>query len=435
MQDQAAMRAAVPAFRKLLRYGYAAATAFLAGSRGIYFDNQGTGAFSLVLQGRDESAPGDVTDRPAQPAVPHHPTDVEAFHRDKAVAFYQRKSFLMTMISSFVSDLGVQPVDTGSSLLSVGAALFLSREGSLCPAQGCDLAFKIAGVRNMLAIARGQERLNPHVQTDCRQGAVLACDVRQKTADLGEPFPGVMGDQQGPNLRIFRQWPVELDPDRSDMLNTELYSKEPDPVSVDREFDAVEPVGCLEPGISGLFAGFDTHEERLERLVEPAHGALSGAEVEPSEPGIGGPLFLEPGRLFPVPDAPLFRLVGSLPLGEANVIEAPVGFQHDAKFPLLVPVRPESVFEGTQHLSALLALDVIPDGLFTDATDCSGIVASGPEGGKPGLKVREFRSQYSRTCALQAVHDFSHGPAGIRFDKEVDVIRHDLVNVDRGINF
>lgn len=86
MQGKPAIRAVMPAFRELLRYGLITTAAVLACPGRMHFDNLGTGAFSLVLESCDEASPGNVTDRTAQPVVPHHPPDVEAFHRDKAVA-------------------------------------------------------------------------------------------------------------------------------------------------------------------------------------------------------------------------------------------------------------------------------------------------------------------------------------------------------------
>ena len=65
---------------------------------------------------------------------------------------------------------------------------------------------------------------------------------------------------------------------------------------------------------------------------------------------VGLVLALKPGRLFPVPDAALVGLIGNLPLLQADVVQAPVGLQHEAKFPTLVTVDPQTVFEGSEHV-------------------------------------------------------------------------------------
>ena len=82
------MRTVMPTLRKLFLNNLTATAALLAGILRGNLDHCSTGAFSLVRKRSDEGAPGHITDRAAQPAVPQHAFYVEAFHRDVAVATY-----------------------------------------------------------------------------------------------------------------------------------------------------------------------------------------------------------------------------------------------------------------------------------------------------------------------------------------------------------
>jgi len=329
----------------------------------------------------------------------------------------------------------MQPDYLLTDLLPVGAAFGLPGERPLRPAKHRQLIFEVFGIRDMLPVAGCQKRFNADVKTNYGEITLLGGLVRHLAADLDIPFVRFRGDRHGTNYGFFRQGAVLIDPDHADMLDTQAVPEEPDTIPMRGELDAGEPVTPFEAWVSGLFTGYYSTEKRVKCLVKPSHGGLSGAEVDPGEEGVCDSLFLEPGGLFSVPDASLFRLVSGLPLFEAGIVETPVGLQHDAQLSLLVPICPEPVFEGAQHLSALLTLDVMPNGFFTNAAHCAGIITPGPEGGEARLKEREFGSQYSGTCSLDPVNDLRHRPAWVGLDKEVDVVRHDLVNVNHGINF
>ena len=91
VEDQFAMWAAMCAYGKILFDLSATIAAHLTGSSRIYFHHLCTGTFSLVFQGRQESAPGGIGNRSAHPVAPEHLGDVQALHCDQAVATAQIK--------------------------------------------------------------------------------------------------------------------------------------------------------------------------------------------------------------------------------------------------------------------------------------------------------------------------------------------------------
>ena len=201
----------------------------------------------------------------------------------------------------------------------------------------------------MITIAGAQERFNSDIEADRGKSAVFHGNIRKQAADLDVPLLGFVGECHGADLGVIRQGPVLVDPNHSDVLNPQPVAMKPYPITVGREYDAGEAVASLEARIARFLPGLDPAEECLKCLVKPAHGRLGRAEVKAGEVVVGEPLFLKPGRLLSVLDAALFRLVGALPLFKAGVVQATVSLQHDAKLPCLIPVRPESVFEGSQH--------------------------------------------------------------------------------------
>jgi len=94
MKRQATGWTVVPADGEFLADLRPAPATGLACPSGIDLHHCDTGSFGLVLQGRQERRPSDVGNRTSQPAVPHHPRDVEVLHRDETSATDQGKGGL-----------------------------------------------------------------------------------------------------------------------------------------------------------------------------------------------------------------------------------------------------------------------------------------------------------------------------------------------------
>ena len=111
--------AGMPALAQRLSDGRAALGTGLRSSARVYCDDSGTGAFSLVPEDLDELVPASIEDRSRQPVVPGHPLNIQAFHRDQAIAVNQVSSGLVMQVAPGVGDLRMNSGDLAPLLPSV----------------------------------------------------------------------------------------------------------------------------------------------------------------------------------------------------------------------------------------------------------------------------------------------------------------------------
>lgn len=335
-------------FGQLFQDDRTAATALLACSTSRDLHDRNTGTLSLVFQRRQEAAPGGVRNRTAQPVVPEHPSDVQAFHRDETVATAQFQSSLVSVISPQVRNPGVQLPKLLHGLLAVLAALLLSAHGSAGSSEGWKLGLQVSGVGLVLAIGCGQKAFDADVYTN---GGIVAgrdIDIPKVAGKDGEPL--VTFELEADGLDRAIDCPVQLDLDRSDVLDAQLaVGKQLDAVAVGRKLDGLKSALGLEARVSGLLSGLDAAEEGRERLVEPPHRGLGRGEVQLLEPLVDEPLVCEPCRLLVVGDGNAVVIVGGLTLAEAGIVEAPMRLQHNFEFAGLVVVRVQSELECLSH--------------------------------------------------------------------------------------
>jgi hypothetical protein len=79
----------MPANRKVFAHLLAALVALLTCAFGIDFHEAHAGTFSLATQRQQKSGPAGVCYRPAQPAVPEHPPDIQTLGSDETKANFK----------------------------------------------------------------------------------------------------------------------------------------------------------------------------------------------------------------------------------------------------------------------------------------------------------------------------------------------------------
>ena len=352
MQGQTAIRADVLTDREALADRLSATRTLLRSAPRIHFHHCDTGAFGLVSQDHEEAAPGGIHDCPAEPVVPDHPSDVQAFHRDQAVATDQVQSGLVMMIAPLVGDVGMKNADNLDGLAMIRSALLLSTDGTLCTTQGREFLFEKARILDNLTVRGGQEVFKTHVDANGGQDARFYLYVTDVAGQNNEPL-AAFALKRGRLDNAFNG-AVDLTANHSYVLNAKPVVVESDSVSVGRELDAVESVPRLETRVAWNLSRLRAAEESDERFVESAHRCLSRREVEPREVGVVAAKVFELGRLVDVSNAaPVYLVLGSS-LFKAEVVKSPVRFEGNAEFTLLVGIREEAELEGTAHLLFLL---------------------------------------------------------------------------------
>jgi hypothetical protein len=433
VQRQIAVWALVPANREVFTNLAAATAALLACATGIDFHNYNTSFFSFVFQYVHEAAPSGIRDCPGQPVVPEHPLDVQAFDSDQTIGKDQTTGDLKVMLAANVLDASMNPLQTMDGLPSVLPAFLFATDGTTVAAKNGKLVLEITRVRLGLAVTGCQEVRQTHVDADGRLATVRDRNVWQLAREDDIPLARFTLERDGLD-RVFHR-SMQLDADRTDVLNAKTVSDEPDAITVSWESETVEAVPALEARVAWLLADLDATEEVLKRPLQPSHRGLSGRKIQASEVGIDEPFRLEPRGLFGVLHRSLFGFVSRLPLFETLVVEPPMRFEHDTKVALLVGVGPQSVLESSPHLLALLVFDVLPDGCLADVSDCPRVVRPRPQARQASSECLELFPQLLGRVALQAVDDLGNGTGWIGFHEQVNVVRHNLQGVNIDVQF
>jgi len=424
---QPTLRALMPPLAQCLRYGRSA-SAPLGCAVGVHPDQPSTGAFSLVVDLGKELSPTGVVDRLGQhPAG--QPLDVQVLYRNQVVG---------------VDDLTGGPVVEGRTLIphvSVDTLKFTDRLTSTVtpPLPAGDFALCSAKAGLGLAVVSGVGYFSPVAQNGkVSQAEIDANGLAGGGQGLGGgfnaeayvPFPALPFQCQ--RLDLALQGPVELHLNLSHALNIEPpVVPQLTAVAIGRKGVAVVvPVG-LEPREPRLLAGLHPTEERLECLIHSPEHVLAGGVV--SKPKVARCSYL-----FQLVCLAVVVASGSLHLPsisaflQSAVVQA-TGFRKLVfQGKRLCGVRVETVLEGSPHLSSLLVLDVPLDSGRRDVANGTDVVRTAPESGKPRAQHWKLLPQYPGGQSLELTGDMRWRPGGVRFDKNMHVVRHNLQSVNCG---
>src|SRR5215471_18847738 len=201
-------------------------------------------------------------------------------------------------------------------------------------------------------------------------------------------------------------------------------------IAVGRKSDAVVPPQGTEAWEAGMFASLDPCEECLEGLIQPTEYVLTAGEVRQSKQPCGTHR-LQLLCLLVVVDAFTADLPGTASFLQRGVVQV-AGF---AKLTLqkrnLCSCGVETIFVGPAHLFPFLSLPVFAHHRFAHRTDRTGVIAAAPESRQARAQRSELCAQDVRGKSLQSIDNFCPAPRGIRFHKQVYVIRPDLQGVKR----
>jgi len=310
----------------------------------LYFT---TGSFNLVREYYDEARPGHVANRLGKPVVPDHPSDVQAFHSDLAVAGNQIIRNFVPVLVAQISDTCVQPGDSSALLGPIVTAKFLAGKRSLRSSQHREFSFKKPGVLNFEAIGRGKKMRQSDIKSGRRKDVANFGWLRDFTRYDYKPFTCFTLQTQ--RLDFAFDLAVQTDPDNACMLDAQPISFEPDTVAVTGKKDRVKSVSGFETRISWFLTEFYTPEEISEGLIQTTQGSLGTTEIDFCEPLIANTLFFEPTGLVLVRARDLPFVIEPSSLPQRSVVEPPVRLEHYTQLALLISIGPETEFVGSEH--------------------------------------------------------------------------------------
>ena len=150
-----------------------------------------SGTFSLGFKKSEECAPTGVHDGFRQVMVLDHVGDSQIFHHNTLIAFGIGLSRLEMMISTLAIDLQMGLGNSASGFTASPRPFLSPAQLALLASEGLLRGAIKAGVLDRLAFTIGQERLQPHIQTDIRMGTSrgkVFCLWLSLTDDEGVPM-------------------------------------------------------------------------------------------------------------------------------------------------------------------------------------------------------------------------------------------------------
>lgn len=139
--------------------------AFLTCPSRINGDGSLAGTFRLANEKEQEQAPGGIQDRLRQPSAPQA-GDVQILETDEIETVDKTACFLVGEVFALCLDAFVETNDLPHGFAAVAATLDLARHSALGAFQFLLGDAQEAQVGNLLAVAQGSERFQPHVNTD-----------------------------------------------------------------------------------------------------------------------------------------------------------------------------------------------------------------------------------------------------------------------------
>jgi hypothetical protein len=336
-----------PLAESLLRHGPTFRTRLRCSTR-IHFDHPNARTLSVVLQDRQKAGPSSIRHRTSEPAVPKHPSDVQAFHRDRAIAARQSIRNLMVLVAPGVPHFGVKPCHDLALLPPRGGPFLLPTQRTLLNPELGKKRLKGLERRFSVAIASRQKLLNSKVNSNSGQNTLRYRHVEKFTTDNHIPLSSFPFNGGCLGLPFYR--PMQVDSHHPDMLEPEFVPDDTGTICNTRIREAVEMVTPFESRITGRFTRFHAPEKRAKRLVETTHCGLGTGEVQLGKPRVDIPLSFEPRRLLRIADGLLGGFIGSLPLLKADIVQLAMRFQSDSKFSRLIGIWFQPVLERLEHL-------------------------------------------------------------------------------------
>ena len=242
-----------------------------------------------------------------------------------------------------VGDLRMNSGHLAPLLPSVLSVAFPARKPALRNAQFLQFPLQRLHRRDLLAVARRDERLDPNIQANCCPAMTRSGqNILRFTRQHNEPLIHLAADRDRLDLAFPRA--VQVDADKTDVLEADLIAGQLHAVAERGIGEAVKPVPRLETGITRRFARFGAAEERLKGSVQAAHRSLRGREVQAGEIRIRLPLLFEPAALIGVlhREPMLLVLIAAL-------LQAAMRFERDLDLARLVGVWFQAVFERAKH--------------------------------------------------------------------------------------
>ena len=280
-----------------------------------------------------------------------------------------------------VGDLRMNSGDLAPLLPSVLSVAFPARKAALRNAQFLQFPFQRLHRRDLLAVARRDERLDPNIQANCCPAMTRSGpNVIRFTRQHNEPLIHLAADRDRLDLAFPRAVPV--DADKTDVLEADLIAAQLHAVAERGIGAAVKPVPRLETGITQRFARFGAAEERLKGSVQAAHRSLRGREVQAGEIRIRLPLLFEPAALIGVLHRVPMRLVCIAALLQAGIVKPAMRFERDLDLARLVGVWLQAVFERAKHNLIIMVSAVLVQGSAGEKGRRKRIPLS-PEGDSP----------------------------------------------------
>lgn len=405
----------MPAFREVFWNDRSAPGAYLACVPGVNQYHPPTGFFRLVCEDAEKIPPTCIGDTLGKTVVLDHVLDMKTFCYDCAVFVDEFARQLVVKVAADVSHLQMFSVQERGSLPAPAAALLPTGYLLLGFNQARFGLPQKAGVVNELTIGGRQKRLQPHIDAN-DVGTWNKRHAFRVTREYGVPLARL--SFQGECFDLAGDRPVQLDFERA-------YLREDKPVFCQPETrlgicEAVIAVETLETGIPGLTKRGPVVES-LECLIYAMNDVLKNLGIDfvvfrtfLFHPGEFTALLFERYR-----DPALFPSITTLLKG--GIVQFPTTVQGTGQDILLDLCRIKPVFETLTHLSPLLSLNVLSDGLIRDVTCRGHEITVCPQGGQLQER-REFTPEIERTPPFESLYQFVYCHLRRARDEQMQVV-------------
>ena len=357
IRGKATSRTFVPTVGEFL-WDSLAARARLTCSAWVHFYHFAASTFGLTAKDQLKAVPPSIRNRPGKPAVPEHPSNVQAFSSDPAIATNQTQSNFVVMIPSQVRDSSVKFRNFPPRLLAVAAALLLATEAPLKPPQFRQFHFFVTRILNCVTFTGGEKRCQADINSNTRSRSFGSRRISEVAGKYCVPFSALIFNRNRFYFALNR--PVQVDSNFPDVLKLQFVANNSASIEVCAEGEAVE-----------LSTGFEPRESCPSRprpyppeesgvcQIEPFDCGFSRVNIQSQVIRVLFPGNGEPLRLINIADRLRLLLECINSLLKALIVQTAMRFQHDREFAFLVGVRPKSVLKRFVHNHIIQELTMI----------------------------------------------------------------------------
>src|SRR5882672_1972951 len=427
---QSATLTVMPSLAQCLRIRRSAHASLRRSAR-VYLHQHTTSFCRFVRELGDQRRPSGVIN-----GLGEHPSrqalDVQVFDDDQSEQNDQRPGNLVREIFSLIAHLSMRSLQLSDRLLSVVTASLATGNLTLRPPELGLRFLVVSGIRDLGPVRQRGEGAQSHVKARLfyRSGQWfrLAFDAQHRVPPSGLSF-----DRDGLDLAFNRT--MQFDPDGADSLQPQFAVIEQfASVAVAGKGDAVVAARAAKSRIARLLAVLDAIKESIESLIDATQHILRAGKIRKPKVALGSNLFQLVG-LIAIVDRLVRDAISVASLLNGGVVEAAGFGKLMSERVALRLCRVEPVFEVLSHLSALLILDVFPDGRLGHVTDRADVITATPKSRKSRFQERKLFAQYAGSEALELRRDVRGGQRRIGFHEHVNVIRHDLKRVYFRVEF